>query len=349
MSTSDGVGAQVPARDRPAQPGWRPGGDLTPLEEEMVAGAAAGELVDRGEGPFTLAEMQAWAEERTVRAAVLRHLLIAGQWPVDAKGVRLRGVRISGLLDLEAAALRCPLWLDCCYLDADEPVCLDYATASRLTLTGCQLAGLTGEMLTARALDLSRSTLSALLRLADADITGPLSCSGAQLTGSDDDGNALVADGIKVGGGVFLDDGFTAAGAVRLSRRGHHRPAQLQRRPADRHRQRRRRAGRRRDEGRRRRVPRRRVHRRRGGPAARRGHHRPAQLQRRPADRQRQRRRRAGRRRDEGRRRGVPRRRVHRRRGGPAARRGHHRPAQLQRRPADRYRTTTATRWSPTG
>ena len=182
----------------------------------MVAGAAAGELVDRGEGPFTLAEMQAWTEERTVRAAVLRHLLIAGEWPVDAKGVQLRGVRISGLLDLEAAALRCPLWLDCCYLDADEPVCLDYATASRLTLTRCQLAGLTGEMLTARALNLRRSTLSALLRLPGADITGQLSCRGAQLTGIDDDGDALFADGLKVGGDVFLDDGFTTAGAVRL-------------------------------------------------------------------------------------------------------------------------------------
>ena len=182
----------------------------------MVAGAAAGELVNRGEGPFTLAEMQAWADERTVRAAVLRHLLIAGQWPVDAKGVRLRGVRISGLLDLEVAAIRCPLWLNYCYHDADEPVCLDYATASRLTLTGCQLAGLTGEMLTARALNLSDSTLSASLRLPGADITGELSCSGAQLTGTDGDGNALVADGMKVGGAVFLDGGFTAAGAVRL-------------------------------------------------------------------------------------------------------------------------------------
>lgn len=210
MDTSDGVGAQVPARDRPAQRGWRPGGDLTPLEEEMVAGAAAGELVDRGEGPFTLAEMQAWADERTVRAAVLRHLLIAGQWPVDAKGVRLRGVRISGLLDLEVAAIRCPLWLDYCYHDADEPVCLDYATASRLTLTGCRLAGLTGEMLTARALNLSDSTLSASLRLPGADITGELSCSGVQLTGTDS--NALVADGIKVSGGVFLDDGSPLPG-----------------------------------------------------------------------------------------------------------------------------------------
>ena len=182
----------------------------------MVAGAAAGELVDRGKGPFALAEMQAWANERTVRAAVLRYLLIAGQWPVNEKGVRLRGVRIGGLLDLEGTALRCPLLLDCCYLDADEPVCLDDATVSRLTLTGCQMAGLTGKMLTARALSLSRSTLSASLRLPGAEITGPLDCSGAQLTGRDSHGNALVAEMMKVSGGVFLNEGFTAAGAVRL-------------------------------------------------------------------------------------------------------------------------------------
>jgi hypothetical protein len=192
-----------------------PGRDLTPLEEQMVAGAAAGELVDRGKGPFSLADMQAWAEERTVRAAVLRHLLISNEWSADARGVRLRGVRISGRLDLKAATLRCPLYLESCFLEAD-PVCLDQATALALTITRCRLAGLTGEMLTASALDLSGSTLTGPLRLPRADIAGALSCSGAQLIGCDDDGSALFADGIKVGFDAFLDDGFTARGAILL-------------------------------------------------------------------------------------------------------------------------------------
>ena len=218
MGTGEGVGAQFPAEDRPVEPGWRPDGNLSPLEEEMVAGAAAGELVDRGAGPFTLAEMQAWGEERTVRAAVLRHLLVAGSRPVHAKGVRLRGVRISGHLDLEAATLRCPLSLECCYLDADDPARLDHATASRVTLTGCELAGLTGEMLTARELDLSGSTLTGPLVLLNADIAGGLSCRGARLTGADSDGYALLAAGIKARSGVFLTEGFTAAGAVLLFR-----------------------------------------------------------------------------------------------------------------------------------
>jgi hypothetical protein len=216
LDTSD-TGPHPPAQVQLALPDWSPDGDLMPLEEEMLVKAAVGELVDPGAGPFDVAAMRVWGEERAVRARVLRHLLVERQWPVHAKGVRLRGVRISGHLDVEGATLHCPLSLESCYLDAGEPVCLDHATVSRLTMTRCQLAGLTGEMLTARELDLSHSTLTGPLRLPGADITGQLRCSGARLSGADQHRDALVGDGIKVGGGVFLDDGFTAtAGAVGL-------------------------------------------------------------------------------------------------------------------------------------
>jgi hypothetical protein len=162
--------------------------------------------------------MKTWGKERTVRAAVLRHLLTADEWPVDAKGVRLRGVRISGLLDLKAATLRCPLSLDGCYLDASEPACLDHATALQVTLSGCWLvAGLTGEMLTARSVVLNRCVLNGPLRLTEASLTGRLSCRGTQLATHQTNGYALSARGIKVGGDVYLDEGFTAIGAVRLA------------------------------------------------------------------------------------------------------------------------------------
>ena len=274
MGTSDGAGAQLSAAGRPPRPGGFPGGNLMPLEEELVAGAAAGKLVDRGDGPFDLAEMRRWGEERTVRAAVLRHLLVTRQWPLHAKGVQLRGVRIDGHLDLEGATLRCPLLLESCYLDASEAANLKYAAASSVTLIGCRLAGFTGEMLTAKALTLSCSTFTGPLRLAGvsvagsfrcsgaqltgrdedgyapsayksgyalsaykskvgdvflgegftasavelagAEIAGSLSCSGAQLTGRDEDGYALSAAGIKVGGDVHLGDGFTAEGGISL-------------------------------------------------------------------------------------------------------------------------------------
>jgi hypothetical protein len=212
MDTSDDVGENLARNLQVAL-----SKDLTPLEAKLVAGAVAGEPVDGGEGPFNLRDMKAWGEERTVQATVLQLLLVAEQWPVGAKGIRLRGARITGRLDLEAAKLRCSLSLDHCCLDPDEPVCLNHATALRVILTGCQLAGVTGEMLTAKELDLSSSTLEGPLRLLNADIGGQLNCSGAKLNGTDQDGNALVADLLKAGGGVFLHKGFTTVGAVRLS------------------------------------------------------------------------------------------------------------------------------------
>ena len=183
----------------------------------MIAGAATGEWLDFGKGPFGAEEMKAWSADRTVRASVLRHLLIAPQWPVDAKGVRLRGVRISGKLDLEASSLRCPLWLDSCYLDDPESLCLNQATAVSLSLTDCLLAGFAGDMLAVRELDLGRSTLTGPLRLSNAEIAGQFSCSGAKLSATDPSGYALDADGIKVGGDMFLDQGFASGGAIRLA------------------------------------------------------------------------------------------------------------------------------------
>jgi hypothetical protein len=198
-----------------ARRGWQMGDHLERLEEKMCRNAAAGDPIEL-DGPFELADMEAWGKERTVRAEVLRHLLITDEWPADAKGIRLRGVRISGLLDLEAATLRCPLSLESCYLDASEPASFKYATASSVTLIGCRLAGVTGEALTARALTLSRSTLTGPLRLAGVSVSGTLRCSGTQLTCHDEDGYALSASRMKVGGDVFLDEGFTAAGAIEL-------------------------------------------------------------------------------------------------------------------------------------
>jgi uncharacterized protein YjbI with pentapeptide repeats len=213
LNTSD-TGIQSATQAQLTLPSW-PGGDLFPLEQEMKTKVAAGELVD-GEGPFELADMRGWGKERVIRAAVLRYLLAVNDWPVDARGVQLRGVRIHGHLDLAGVTLRCSLRLADCYLDASEPVCLDHATAYRPTLARCHLAGLTGEMLSAREVNLTGSTLTGPLNVRGADITGRLTCRGAKLTGQNEEGNALVGDGMKVGGGVFLDREFTAAGAIRL-------------------------------------------------------------------------------------------------------------------------------------
>jgi hypothetical protein len=205
---------------------WRLGDQLTQIEDEMLEAAAAGKQVDRA----AVAAIEDWGPDRTIRAPVLRYLLAVVDWPVHAKGVHLRGVRISGQLDLEATALRCPLRLEHCYFPAPVPVNFDYASASLLTLTNCHLAGLKGDgLVVTKDLDLTGSTFTSQLRLPGADITGQLICSGAKL--SDGSGGdivsallsllggsiALNADNIRVGGDAFLDRVFATAGAVRLA------------------------------------------------------------------------------------------------------------------------------------
>jgi len=71
-------------------------------------------------------------------------------------------------------------------------------------------------MITARALDLTRSVFTAPVRLTSADIAGVLNCRGTTLAGRDTDGSSLIAARVSVGGDVFLDHGFTATGAVEL-------------------------------------------------------------------------------------------------------------------------------------
>jgi hypothetical protein len=214
---------EQPKTTREGGSAWSP--PLSRLEESVVAHAGRGEALDlfveetpdAGRTHVRFAVMGKWGADRTVRAEVLRHLLVESQWPVHAKGVRLRGARIEGVLDLESATLRCPLVLRDCYLDSGQPVSLDYATASRLEMVRCRLAGLAADTLVATmGLDLSGSTFTGPVRLVGANVTGQLSLRGAEITATDKDQNALVADRITVDGGAFLDGGFTAAGTVRL-------------------------------------------------------------------------------------------------------------------------------------
>ena len=98
--------------------------------------------------PFKHDAMGNWGPDRTVRADVLRYLLVEDGWQVHARGVRLIGIKISGHLDLEGTTLRCSLRLENCYLSSPLPVNVDYASVSLLAITDCRLAGLSGDTLT---------------------------------------------------------------------------------------------------------------------------------------------------------------------------------------------------------
>jgi len=190
--------------------------DLTSSEIAMIRSAAEGETLDLGQGPRAN-QPETFKEERVIRAVVLRQLLIDQRWP--ARSVRLRGAQIRGHLDLTSSVLRCPLYLKECLFDDGEPVTLDYATASMLTLTGCRLGGgVSGEGVTVtESLDLSQSELGGPLVLRRAQVSGWLNCGGAHLKAHALYGDALNAERMSVGDDVLFDEGFLAEGALRLN------------------------------------------------------------------------------------------------------------------------------------
>jgi hypothetical protein len=60
-------------------------------------------------------------------------------------------------------------------------------------------------------------TAEGAIRIPATHVTGQLVCSGAKINGSDNEGDSLIADGLKVGGDVFLNEGFSTVGTLRLN------------------------------------------------------------------------------------------------------------------------------------
>jgi hypothetical protein len=111
---------------------------------------------------------------------------------VEASGaIRLSGATVGGNVEFSGARL----------IDPDEGSLM---IADQLHVGG-------GVLLT----DGFRAT--GAVRLAGATIEGQLSLDGAAITGRDGQRNALVADGLRVGGDALLHGGFEAAAAIRLA------------------------------------------------------------------------------------------------------------------------------------
>lgn len=121
---------------------------LTEPERRLAEAAATGDLVDLQVSDSHLdhpSQVAEWGAARAVRADLLAELLTgrrqSGAWPVRA--VKLRGARITGVLDREAAILVCPLLLDGCSFD--QPLNLTEARAIRLP--GSHVLGIAADQL----------------------------------------------------------------------------------------------------------------------------------------------------------------------------------------------------------
>src|SRR5437763_10991475 len=148
---------------------------LTPAERRLRRAFKRGSQVNFGSAEPC--EGASWGPERTIRALVLRALLLGET--TGASALRLAGARITGGLDLRNATIGCPVVFHDCYFEEAPNF---YAAQTRqLTFTGSVLPGLIAtEIHTSGALQLSRCRIAGSVRLVGARL-GALSLDHARL------------------------------------------------------------------------------------------------------------------------------------------------------------------------
>ncbi|MGW3458226.1 membrane-associated oxidoreductase [Streptomyces olivaceoviridis] len=157
--------------------------ELTPAECRVRDAFPLGEGVDFRQGDDEDPERGgSWGPERTLRAEVLRELLLDG--PVREgriAGLKVTGARITGRLDLKYGTVGHPVRLRSCHFD--EAPDLYGAQVGALVLTDSALPGLTAGNLRA----------DGVVRITCCRFTGPVRLQGARLSG------AFFANGVRLG------------------------------------------------------------------------------------------------------------------------------------------------------
>ncbi|MGW3466597.1 membrane-associated oxidoreductase, partial [Streptomyces olivaceoviridis] len=145
--------------------------DLTAAEERVWRAFPRGEPVDfrqsPGEDP---ADGAGWGVERTVRARVLRALLLGGpRQDGETAALSLAGARITGRLDVQYATIDHPVRLRHCHFD-EAPRC-HAARLRELNLSESVLPGLvTHAVQVDGVVRLTRARCTGIVRLAGARI-----------------------------------------------------------------------------------------------------------------------------------------------------------------------------------
>ncbi|MCX4630854.1 membrane-associated oxidoreductase [Streptomyces sp. NBC_01443] len=195
--------------------------DLTPAERRVWEAFPRGDGVDFREHPEdSSVDGAGWGPERTVRAEVLRALLL-GAGPAEegrVAGLKIKGARITGKLDLRYAAVDHPIRLRDCWFER-KPL-LYGAQLKALVLGYSTLPGLTAATVRVDVvLRLSCCRITGPVRLQGAKISGGLFLQGAVLgptAGEEADEPPLQLNHVEIGTDIIAND-LTVHGQLRLN------------------------------------------------------------------------------------------------------------------------------------
>ena len=177
--------------------------------------------------PRRLASPDIWGPERIVRGHVLGQLLLhAGTTRSPTlRQVRIQGARVVGTVNLSHAEIRVAVRIEQCHFDSNWS--LEFARTRSFRFGTCILSSVKARgILVEGNLRFKTSEVKGSVSLIDATVSQSVRFSGSTIDG--DDGLALMADRLKVGGNVFLNKSktkrkhpgkaqvFSATGEVRL-------------------------------------------------------------------------------------------------------------------------------------
>ncbi|WDM13314.1 membrane-associated oxidoreductase [Streptomyces lavenduligriseus] len=202
--------------------------NLTAAEERVWQAFPRGEFVDfRETADEDPADAAGWGPERTVRAGVLRALLLDGERrDGEIPSLSVAGARITGRLDLQYATIDHPVRLRHCHFE-EAPRC--YAARLReLNLSESVLPGLVAHAVHVDGVvRLTRARCHGTVRLGGARISGSLYLEGAEVAapGAEEPvlqlnqavlGADLWAPGLRTQGQIRLN-GASVAGSLNLN------------------------------------------------------------------------------------------------------------------------------------
>ncbi|MGW7568996.1 membrane-associated oxidoreductase [Streptomyces tendae] len=206
--------------------------DLTPAELRLWRAFASGTDVDFRTAGSAAAGSSAsnssaanlddpavggtWGPERTVRASVLRSLLLDGpREDGRVAALSLAGARVTGRLDLQYATVDHPVRLRHCHFD--EAPRFYGARLRELNLSESVLPGLISHAVRVEGvLRLTRARFSDTVRLAGAEVTGSLYLESTRIETPNTEWPVLQLNQAVLGADLWAP-GLRAAGEVRLT------------------------------------------------------------------------------------------------------------------------------------
>lgn len=191
--------------------------DLTPAEARVWRAFPRGETVDfRATEDDDAADGDTWGPRRTLRAGVLRTLLLtAPREDGEIAALRFSGARITGTLDLRYATVDAAVGISHCRFD--EAPNLYGARLRQLDLSACVLPGLSAATLHVEGvLRLTGCRFGGPVRLGGAQISGALFLDRAEFRAPDDSEPVLQLNHAVVGDDLWAPR-LRAHGRVRLA------------------------------------------------------------------------------------------------------------------------------------